>query len=158
MKDLSRVGERRFQCAFKACYCLYEVSAIQITHHNDTNLPPEDCLSEEDNSITFVVIVLSLPACVSRLPQRQPLQDIPSDVSQCRQADHGHSAQNPRHLFRIGAPCATSTRCGNLPLGFERLKDSFSRKLWRLVGLRKAKHFGRPAPQISGSKWATGIR
>ena len=76
MKDLSRVGERRFQCAFKACYCLYEVSAIQITHHNDTNLPPEDCLSEEDDSITFVVIVLSLPACVSRLPQRQPLQDM----------------------------------------------------------------------------------
>lgn len=56
---------------------ILQVDAISHAHYNHTNLPLQDCLLDEGNAIIFVVIVLSLPACVSRLPQCQPLHDIP---------------------------------------------------------------------------------
>jgi len=153
MKDRCRVGERRFQCAFKAFVpSIRQVSAISHAYCNDTNLQLQDCLLDESNPTTFVVIVLSLPACVSRLPQQcQPLHAVPNAVSQCRQADHGHSAQKPRHLNRIGA---TSTGCNNLPLEYELPKDSFLQSPWRLASLREAKHLVQLSPQISISRWA----
>lgn len=49
-----------------------QVSAISHAHYNYAHLPLQDCLLDEVTTITFVVIVLSLPACVSRLPQCQP--------------------------------------------------------------------------------------
>ena len=100
-----------------------QVHAISHAHHNDANLPLQDCLLDEGNTITFVVIGLSLPACVSRLPQCQPASARhPERCLTTPQADHGPSAQKPRHSHRIGAP---STRCGNLPLGCKHPQDSF---------------------------------